>query len=92
MHLFVHYVLLCFVEVQATPHSLRNVEANSLVLFVRTERTSCARAIGRFTVLTVLREASFLLVLLVLKTKTVAIQYLALKFIATYRVLQYKTI
>ena len=33
-------------------------------------------------------QASFILVLLVLKTKTVVIQYLALKLIATYRVLQ----
>ena len=45
--------------------------ASSLVLFVRTERTSCAKAIWRFTLLTVLRQASFLFVWLVLETQTV---------------------
>ena len=95
MHIYVCSAFICMCYcflLRCKPRYIPNGmwRASSLVLFVRTERTSCARAIWRFTLLIVLRQASFLLVRLVLKTKTVVIQYLALKFIATYRVLQYK--
>ena len=67
LHLLVLYALLFL--------RFKHVEATSLVLFVRTECTSCARAIGHFTLSIVFRQAFLPLFMLVLKAKTVVIGY-----------------